>query len=119
MLHWGGQPLLCSRSLYFHPHLPEEATLSANPQSGFDPTSSDLPVYAVQGGGYAILVDGRYVWHAIHGTVIAKIGQPIPADCGVYPANEAARDAVRRKLAKAACDICGSFLCRGDCCENM
>lgn len=52
---------------------------------------TNLPLYATQGGGYAVLRDGQYVWHSeIPDFINASIGDPIPEEWGVAAANRAA-----------------------------
>lgn len=51
----------------------------------------EIPLFAAQGGGYATLRNGRYVWHSeIPDYVNAQVGDPIPDEWGVVGINDAA-----------------------------
>lgn len=51
------------------------------------------PIFATQGGGYAVYEGGRYVWHSeIPAFVNAVVGDPIPEEWGVVAVNKAAID---------------------------
>jgi len=66
--------------------------MSTDKAPQFDPSTSRQPVYAPLKGGFAIFKNGQYVWLAdIPAGVSASIGDAIPHDWGVRPANEAAR----------------------------
>lgn len=55
-------------------------------------TTNETPLYATQGGGYAILKDGVYVWHSeIPSFLPDEIGDPIPDEWSVVSVNDAAR----------------------------
>jgi hypothetical protein len=53
------------------------------------------PIYATQGGGYAVYESGLYVWHSeIPDFINAHVGDPIPEEWGVASINEAAHRGV-------------------------
>ena len=65
--------------------------MSNTQQSDFDSTTSHIPLYATQGGGYATYESGRYVWHSdIPKFINAQVGDPIPDEWGVASINDAA-----------------------------
>jgi hypothetical protein len=72
------------------------------------------PIFATQGGGYAVYEGGRYVWHSeIPSFVNAQVGDPIPEEWGVVAVNEAAIDEVEESF--NTCQGCGQPGCQGDC----
>lgn len=56
-----------------------------------DPIQETKPLFATQGGGYAVFEGGRYVWYGdIPGFINAQPGDPIPSEWGVVAVNRAA-----------------------------
>ena len=50
------------------------------------------PIFATQGGGYAVYEHGQYVWHSeIPNFIFARVGDSIPEEWTVVPVNDAAR----------------------------
>lgn len=52
------------------------------------------PLYATQGGGYAMYENGKYVWHSEIPEFLpdAKPGDSIPEEWDLIPVNDAARN---------------------------
>ena len=62
--------------------------------------TSDIPLYATQGGGYATFEGGQYVWHSeIPSWLNAEVGDPIPKEWSVTSANAAARRVIEEDIA--------------------
>jgi hypothetical protein len=64
-------------------------------ETQIEATTSNVPLYATQGGGYASYVNGKFVWHSeIPDFMIAegaKIGDEIPEEWGTAAINTAAQ----------------------------
>jgi hypothetical protein len=64
------------------------------------PGTTEVPLYATQGGGIATSKDGQFVWHELPDWVEAlpdgepnkqKVGDLIPDEWDIVPINESAR----------------------------
>jgi hypothetical protein len=97
----------------------EETLMCSDQQAAIDATTSHIPLYGTQGGGYASYENGQYVWHSeIPNFLNAQVGDPIPKEWSVVSVNEAAHREVEEEAAwdehlygRTFCDFCGNAGC--------